>query len=393
MMAQNEMTQEASDLLAGIEAMIPALRERAHAAEQAGRIPQDTVDELTALGAFRAVVPRRYGGMEVPFPVVPQIFRLLSRGCMSTGWTMGFLVYHNFQFAHFPRAAQDATWGVAGQTMAPGQVMPAGEAHVVEGGYRISGRWGYATGIQHGDYMLFSAPVTETGELRRFFAPVGAFEVQDTWHVSAMKATGSHDVTVSDLFVPEAHSIPVHDLREGRAPGLADNPGPLWRVPLLSFMSLGCVGVMLGAAEAMFEIVTRMLATKVGAYSGDRQAGLMTQKVRVARLQAELDATTLYFENAVQQIWQDVTAGRDIPRTDRARYRMVVAQTAANCHRIVDELAHAAGSRGNYHSSPVQRFHRDVSALSTHALFEYDHIASMQGGVVLGQGLPEGAML
>ena len=382
-----------ADLLASLEKLVPAIAERAHEAEQTGRIPQETIDSLQQIGLFRAVVPASMGGLEVEFPTVPKIFRLLGRGCMSTAWCMGFLVYHNFQFAHFGQQAQQEVWGTDAQTMAPGQVMPSGKAVEVEGGYRVSGRWGYATGILHGDWMLFSAPVEGSGEIRRFYAPISEFEILDTWHVSAMKATGSHDVQAEDMFVPAYRSVLVSDLREGRAPGLAINHGPLWRIPLLSFMSLGAVMPLVGGAEALFGIVQDMLRAKVGAYSGAKQAELMTQRVRMSRLDYQLRSTILMHEKATEQIWQAVQNGQPISREWRAEIRMVIAQTAANCRAIVDELALAAGSRGNYFKSPVQRIHRDVSALSTHALFEYDHLNNMHGGVILGAGLPEGAML
>ena len=333
------------------------------------------------------------GGLEVEFPTVPKIFRLLGRGCMSTAWCMGFLVYHNFQFAHFNQQAQEEVLGTNAQTMAPGQVMPSGKAVPVEGGYQVSGRWGYATGILHGDWMPFSAPVEGNGEIRRFYAPISDFEILDSWHVSAMKATGSHDVKAEDIFVPAYRSLLVSDLREGRAPGLKINHGALWRIPLLSFMSLGAVMPLVGGAEALFSHVQQMLQTKIGAYSGEKQAALMTQRVRMSGLDYQLRAAILMHEHAANRLWHAVQTGHPISREWRAEIRMVVAQTAATCRAIVDELALAAGSRGNYFKSPVQRIHRDVSALSTHALFEYDHLHNMHGGVLLGAGLPEGSML
>ena len=100
-------------LLAALQDLVPTLRERALEAEATGRIPEATVTRLTEIGAFRAVVPERFGGLELPFPYVPQIFRILGRGCSSTSWCMGFLVYHNFQFAHFPLKAQEEGMGHA----------------------------------------------------------------------------------------------------------------------------------------------------------------------------------------------------------------------------------------------------------------------------------------
>ena len=169
-------------ILVRLEELIPNLRNRGQAAEQAGRIPEETISDLDASGAMRAVVPKSAGGLEVEFPIIPQIFRVLGKGCIPTSWTMGFLIYHNFQFAHFPEKTQKEVFGGRGYTMAPGHVMPSGEARKVKDGYEISGRWNWCTGIQHADWVLLSAPVIKGEErgqqenkdaldLRRFFIP------------------------------------------------------------------------------------------------------------------------------------------------------------------------------------------------------------------------------
>ena len=386
-------------LLDDLQAMVPVLRERSRAAEEAGRIPDKTIDDLHRIDAFRAVVPESYGGMEVTFPIIPQIFRVLGRGCMSTGWSMGFLIYHNFQFAHYPKELQDLTFGGRGFTMAAGQVMPSGQAERVDGGFKLNGRWGYATGIYHSDYMALAAPMageeTPDGKpvMYRFAVPVEEFEILDTWHVAAMKATGSHDVTLTDVIVPECNGIPVEQLRERTSPGLDVNLGPLWRVPLLSFMSFGAVGPLVGAADAMLEMVSEILETKVGAYSGDRQQGLMTQRVRLASIKMEHDATLSLYERKIDELWDMVVRGEQPSRTHRAEMRVVVAHVARKCHQIVNDLALVAGSRGNYIASHIQRFQRDVNALATHAIFEYDHTANMYGGTLLGIDVPAGAMI
>lgn len=383
-------------LLRALIELVPDLRERAAEAESSGRIPDETIDDLKAAGAFRAVVPARYNGLELPYPYIPQIFRILGRGCSSTAWAMGFLIYHNFQFAHFPLEAQDEVWGSKGYTMAPGQVMPSGKAEKVEGGYRVSGRWGYATGIQHGDWMLISSP-TDIGageiEMRRFYVPVESFTVLDTWNVVAMKATGSHDVTLENEFIPEHRSILVSDMREMRAEGLKHNPNPIWRMPMLSFMVLGSVGPFIGAAEALLETVTNVMQIKVGAYSGDKQQGLMSQHVRIARLAMDLDATIRLWEGHTEELWQDIINNITPTRERRAEIRAVTAHVARSCYEIIDELSRCVGSRSFYSDNPIQRFHRDMSSLSTHALFEYDHLANLYGALRLGIDLPQNAMV
>ena len=114
-------------LLGALQAIVPDLRERAGDAEAAGRIPQETIDELIKARAFQAVVPKRYGGLELPYPYIPQIFRVLGRGCSSTSWSIGFLIYHNFQYGHSPLQAQDEVWGTRGFTMTPALLHKSGD--------------------------------------------------------------------------------------------------------------------------------------------------------------------------------------------------------------------------------------------------------------------------
>ncbi|MEM7303776.1 MAG: acyl-CoA dehydrogenase family protein [Pseudomonadota bacterium] len=392
-MASND---DGRKLLLDLQSMVPDLRKRAADAEREGRIPEETISELDAIDAFKAVVPTRYGGLELPYPYIPQIFRILGRGCASTSWCMGFLIYHNFQFAHFPIQAQDEVWGGRGFTMAPGQVMPSGNAKRIEGGYELSGRWGYATGIFHGDWMLLSAP-TEIGdgqkEMRRYYVPVSNCEVLDTWDVVAMKATGSHDVIIECEFVPAHRSILVSELRERTGEGIKHNPGSLWQVPLLSFMVLGAVGPFVGAAEAMLEIVTDVMKVKVGAYSGEKQSGLMSQNIRIARLSMDLDATIRLWEGHIEELWEQVESGKEISPERRQELRAVSSHIARSCTGIITELAGCVGSRSYFSDSPIQRIHRDIASLSTHALFEYDHMANLYGTVRLGAELPNSAMI
>lgn len=386
------------DMIASLEALVPVLRERGRAAEEAGRIPEQTVRDLMDADAFRAVVPARFGGHEVEFRYVPQIFRTLGRGCMSTAWAMGFLVYHNFQFAHFSEQAQQEVWGAnsPGFTMAPGQVMPAGQAVAVEGGYRVSGRWGYATGINHGDWMLFSAPVCggeHDGEILRFYAPVSEFTVLDTWHVAAMRATGSHDVTAQDMFVPAYRTVKVSDMRNASADGLKNNPGVLYRTPLLTYMCLGGVGPLVGAAEALCEIVTQTLRTKVRAYSASKAQSQMSTRVRLTQLHARLAAVVALYESRIAWVEETVAATGTFPLEGRAEIRAVVAWIAHECQGLVNAFASEAGSRAHYLDSPIQRFQRDANALATHALFDSDQTGDLWGHVLLGQDVPPGAML
>ncbi|MBN06819.1 MAG: hypothetical protein CMM45_03180 [Rhodospirillaceae bacterium] len=398
------MSNTGREILVRLEELVPSLRDRGQVAEQAGRIPEETIRDLDASGVMRAVVPESAGGLEVEFPIIPQIFRVLGNGCIATSWTMGFLIYHNFQFAHFPEKTQKEVFNVRGYTMAPGHVMPSGEAREVEGGYKLTGRWNWCTGIQHADWVLLSAPVI-AGEacdhqgnkhaldLRRFFIPADKCKILNNWDVSAMSATGSYDIELNEVFVPEHHQIKVESVATRTSPGLEINRGPLWRVPFITFASIGAIGSVIGGTEGLLEIVTKIMETKVGGHTRAKQRDLSTQQVRLARLSTSLNALVKLWEDKINFIWTNVTQNKEISLEDRIEARMVVSHCAKCCDEIANELAVSVGSRSIYNDSHVQRFRREINALATHAFFDYDSIASLHGSTLMGLKLEPNNMI
>ena len=149
----------------------------------------------------------------------------------------------------------------------------------------------------------------------------------------------------------------------------------------------------MGAAEALLEIVTDVMKIKVGAYSGDKQQGLMSQHIRIGRLAMDLDAVIRLWEGHTAALWEQVKASEVVSRERRQEIRAITSHTVKRCYEIITELAGSVGSRSYYADSPIQRFHRDMAALSTHALFEYDHLVNLYGSVRLGQDLPANAMI
>jgi 3-hydroxy-9,10-secoandrosta-1,3,5(10)-triene-9,17-dione monooxygenase len=385
------------EMVARIRALVPVLRERARAAEETGRIPEETIADLTDAGIFRAVMPRRFGGYQTEFRHIAHVFREMGRGCVSTSWTMGLLMFDGFQFAHFPVALQEEIWGEGRIALAGGQVMPCGSARAVDGGFVLNGRWLYASGVQHGNWMLLSSPIEgQDGppDIRRFAVPMSAFTVLDTWHVSAMNASGSHDVELHDFFVPDHRQIPLRDLREGRGPGLAVNPEAMWRIPLLVFMSFPTVGTLLGAAEAVAEITIDMLQNKIAAYSTNRMQQQMSTRVRLSQVMMQLKATRALFDECVDDITQRCVEGAPMSRSERAEMRAAACHIARQSQYVVNELARDAGSRAStFLDQPVQRFQRDINSLATHALFDFDQLGDIHGGDLLGLEIPDGAMI
>lgn len=396
-------TQQTHDLDAGarlvaeVRAMVPALRERARGAEEARRIPEATVKELIDMDLFKAVVPKRFGGFEIDYKYIPHIFRELARGCTSTSWAMGLLMYDNFQFAQFPDKAQHDVWGENRHSLAAGQVMPGGKAKKVDGGYILNGRWGYATGIQHSNWMLLSAVVEngmEKPDIHRFFVPTSEFEIIDTWDVCAMGATGSHDVTLKDVFVPVHRQMPLNLLRNAEGPGLALNPGPLWRIPLLVFMTFGAVGTLLGAAEAVSELTLEMLKNRIGAYSTNALSKQMSTRVRLTENMMHLEAIRTLFNDRIEWITEHFKNGNTLTREQRVELRAVSNHIARVSQYVANEMAREAGTRAcTFNYMPIQRYQRDINSLATHALFDMDQTGDHYGGMLLGMEIPPEAMI
>lgn len=396
----NRSALDGEELVARARAMVPGLREHAAATEEAGKVLDETMQAAKDADLFRAAVPKRFGGHEVDYRYIPNIIREWGRGCTSSAWVMGFLMYHNFQHGHFPEEAQQEVWGPngTGYTLSPGQIMPCGKAVPVDGGYKLTGMWPYASGIYNGDFMLMSAPVEGSDvdgkpEIRRFVVPISEVTILDTWHVAAMRGTGSHNVELEDLFVPAHRSVNVVEFRESRCPGLALNSGPLWRVPLLTYLGTGAVAVMVGGAEGVFEIVSELLKDKVGAYSGAKMQQQMTTRLKLAENKMKLDAMLALYNRHIDETSERASSGHQFTREDRLESRMIVSYVGRQSAEIVHDVGQMAGSRAKFLDSPIQRFQRDIEALDTHAVFELDSIGDQYGGTLMGLDVPPNAMV
>ncbi len=148
---------DAQEIIARAADIASRLTARGAEAEKAGQLPQETIGEVLAAGIMRLAVPARYGGLELPFPAIPQVTRMLGRGCLATSWTIGILVQHNFQLGYWPQKAQDEFWAKGPNQFAPGYIVPAGTARKVDGGWRLSGMWRMGSGFHHGDWILLGS--------------------------------------------------------------------------------------------------------------------------------------------------------------------------------------------------------------------------------------------
>jgi 3-hydroxy-9,10-secoandrosta-1,3,5(10)-triene-9,17-dione monooxygenase len=376
-------------LLQRAEALVPVLRERAAQAEELRRMPDETIEDLHRSGLFRILQPKRVGGSELPFRAIVELVSAISRGDGSTGWVLANLAAHHWLLGMWPKQAQDEIWGESPDNLiGSALIFPRGRAKPVPGGYRLTGRWPFSSGVDAATWSLIGAIVHDqesgTAEPRIFVLPASDFTIIDTWHVIGLAGTGSKDVAVEDVFVPEYRSVAVREITGGPNPGSAVNPSVLYQLPAISLFAFCIAGVSLGIAQGAIEYFVETMRTRTSYYTGRNLADFVTVQVHLAEAAAIADSARAVLLGDCDEATRIVGEGQ-IPSLDhRARYRRDGAYAATLCTKAVDVLFQATGGGAIYARNPLQRAFRDVHAANAHYVLNWDINGAMYGRVALG---------
>jgi alkylation response protein AidB-like acyl-CoA dehydrogenase len=375
-------------LLERAQALAPRAAAAAREAERLRRPVDEIWNALRAAGYFYMYVPRRFGGLEVTTDQFIDITLPIAEACASTAWAASFCAEHNWFVANFPEETQAALFGGDyPYVVAPGVATPLGKAVPVDGGYRVSGRWKWGTGVMHADWILAGAMVQgEDGPPKVLWClfPAKDARVLDTWHVSGMVGTGSNDIAVSDLFVPEARAISFAALANGRGPGSRRYKNPIYRMPMLPFLALTAAISALGAARSALAAYRARLATHARMGAATPQAEKPAAQIRLGK--AEVMIATA--EQVVRQAGRDNVASGALDGeaqiAARISNRARIAYAVALCRDAVACLAEAAGSSAQMLDQPFQRAVRDLAVISTHVVFDLDAAFELNGRALIG---------
>ena len=385
-----------AELKSRAEALIPVLRERATRAEELRRLPDETIAVLHKTGLFRVLQPKRVGGSELPFRSLVELVAIIARGDGSTAWVLANLAAHHWLFGMWPKEAQDEVWGGSPDSLiGSALIFPRGRAHKVEGGYRLTGRWPFSSGVDPAAWNLIGGIAQEgdmgPSEPRIFLLPAKDYTVIDTWHVIGLAGTGSKDVSVEDVFVPDYRTLAVDQIVGGPNPGSEVNPSVLYQLPAISLFAFCIAGVSLGIAQGAIEHFVQTTRTRLSSYSGRNVADFNTVQVHVAEAAALADAARSIMLGDCDEATLSVAAGNIPDLSARARYRRDGAFAATLCTKAVDILFAATGGGAIYAREPLQRAFRDVHAANAHYVLNWDINGAMYGRVALG--LPPDATL
>lgn len=373
---------------------VARLADRAREAEELRQLPHATVAELTESGFTDLLVPARYGGQQADFPAILDPVRRMAHGCASSAWTIGFYALHNWMLALFDEQAQAEGYATR-PFLAPAPLAPTGRGVPADGGVRLSGRWSWATGVMNANWIMVGALCGPDDALYPALAllPASEIRVEDVWHTDGMRATGSNDVVVTDVFVPEHRLVRVLDIYSGTAPGAKVHDAATYRWPMVPALALLAAMPALGSAERAATIYAERLGERVIAYEGVKQKDKPAAQAHLGEAHVRLRALRGLLADTVGQIENVVAAGDPVSRDVRGQARLTAAHIVHESKAVIALLLGSSGAGAHFLENPLQRISRDVSVLSGHVIFDYDTSRELAGALAIGMRISPIAMV
>ena len=377
------------EMLEQAQALLPHLRERAGRTEELRRLPQETERELHEAGLFRIVQPARVGGSEFDYVALVDFGDLIAQGDASVAWNLTNLASHHWMLGMFDARAQDAIWQDSVDTLiASSFIFPAGRARKVKGGYQLSGRWPFSSGVDSSEWNMLAGIVASDDEAdgleyRIFLLRKADYKIIDTWCATGLRGTGSNDVEAKDVFVPEHMTLAVRDIAGGETPGSAVNPGVLFKLPVFALFPFVLSGAALGNAQGCLDDYVGIAKHRASTYNRAKLSDLQTTQIHVAQASAKIDAARLIMRRTCIDAMADARRGYIPGLPEKVAYRRDGAFSVGLCTDAVGELFGASGARGLYTTGALQRQFRDAHAIKSHIAFSFDAAGINYGRIAL----------
>jgi 3-hydroxy-9,10-secoandrosta-1,3,5(10)-triene-9,17-dione monooxygenase len=376
-------------MLERAHALVPKLRERAVQTEEMRRLPPETEQDLHEAGLFRILQPKRVGGSELDYVALIDLADVVALADASVAWNLANLASHHWMLGMFDERAQDLVWkDNVNALIASSFVFPAGRATKVAGGYTLSGRWPFSSGVDSSTWNMLAGIVSsEDGadglEYRIFLLKQDDYKILDTWNSTGLKGTGSNDVEANNVFVPDYMTLAVKDVAGGATPGSTVNPGPLYALPVFALFPFVLSGAALGNSQACLDDYIEIARHRASTYNRAKLGDLQTTQIKIAEASAKIDAARLIMRETCIGAMADARRG-EIPKlAEKTKYRRDGAYAVNLCTEAVALLFSASGARGLYTAGALQRQFRDAHAINAHIAFSFDAAGTNYGRVAL----------
>ncbi|MFJ9243887.1 acyl-CoA dehydrogenase family protein [Streptomyces sp. NPDC101776] len=351
--------------------LIPLLRDNAERTERDRRLTDEVTDAVRSAGLFQVCTPRASGGFGGGLRTMVEVTAELSRGDGSTGWVAFIANTTAFSFGLFPDDVRAAVY-TDPHNVAISQFTPVAAATEVDGGYRLTGKWPFASGSHQAQWTLTAFRVLDNaGQLREVrFALMSAADltIEDTWYVAGMAGTGSNTYVADDLYVPREFTLDVETFAGRKfAAWLPEEPG--YRAPIGTLACLGIVGPLMGMAEGAWDLVLDSMESGrpiTAAYSDIRDAP--SYRLALADARTAIDTGRFHLLRAADAIDSAAHEGRILSLAERGNLRGAAAVATRSFRNAVDLLLDIGGTRSFALSNPLQRVWRDLEVASRHGL-------------------------
>lgn len=379
----------AADILARARAVAPRLRERSEEIERLRRLPEDVVEMLRGTGVFQMGFSRDWGGPELTSIEQTEVVEALSYGDASAGWC-AMIGADTGLYAGFLDEQTARQMFTSLDMVTAGLLFPAGRADRVPGGYRLTGRWQFGSGITHCDWVVAGAflyrdgqpepgPAGEPRDSRVMMVPRQQVELVDTWYTTGLAGSGSCDYTITDVYVPQEHTF-TFDTARSRSGPLAQPEVHMRNMP----------GVPLGVARAALDHVRDTAAARVCPATGIAWADNYRMQVTLAECEADLFASRSAVYGSLRYQWESLSGGgslRDLTPDERAALPLSRLHAFRTARSIVSRLYDLLQTASIYRPSPMDRWLRDTTTMCQHIIAQ-DRILQSAGAHLLG-GTPE----
>lgn len=377
------------DLLDRARQLVPTVRARQDEAEGLRRVPDASVEEMREAGLHRILQPARYGGAEEHFAGMVDVVSAMTTGCASTGWVLAQYISHNCLFGYWPPEGQDEIWSPRPDVTTAGVLIPGcGQATRVNGDWRLTGQWPFASGVYGADWFIGAAFAETDGgakEARLFAVPRAEIEILDTWHSLGLRATGSADVKIDGVRVPDHRSLPVEATKGGgTAPGCAVNSAATFKLGAFSMFSINQGTVSYGIGRATVDSYVEQIRERVARSSGGRVAEYATAQSKVGEAAVCADTAGLLLYDCCDRGMALAERGEVPPMELKTKVRATATYAGNLASRAVDLIFTLSGGAALYDSHPLSRAMRDMKAAQAHITQTWDANGVNYGRVLLG---------
>jgi 3-hydroxy-9,10-secoandrosta-1,3,5(10)-triene-9,17-dione monooxygenase len=379
---------DAAELKRRAASLRPLLEQQAEETDSGRRLPDPVVAALKDAGLCRLMVPKRFAGYQTSIRTYIEVMEEIGRGCGSTAWVASLINVCAWLAALFPEKAQQDVWGSTPDAWVAGSLAPHGEAKAVDGGWRVTGKWMWASGSMHAQWAACGIHMNnDKGDTLNFglsLMPMSELTIEDTWFVAGMKGTGSNTIVAKDVFVPEHRFLP-YPAAFGGSYRTEHTDEIVYRVALVPVTILILVGSQLGMAQAALDYVIEKASVRGITHTNyTRQRESTGFQILTADAAMKIETARLHASRAADDLDSCAASGRHPDLRERARVRADSALVAKYCREAVEILVSAHGTASMADSSRLQRLWRDVHVASRHAITEWQVNLEIYGKALLG---------